>query len=144
MAANKPNKLAFLSMPAPASYVAGLGRGYALLVTVLQLCADAHFQVLLVSQPAPISVPPEKVPLLRRSRVFFPTPCTYNNLIRFTEKPKHEEARSPKSIQNSFKTQTTSTDSSPERLTKQTMRRQTRFTTRWTRIWMRGGEPEGV
>ncbi|THG98949.1 hypothetical protein EW026_g3320 [Hermanssonia centrifuga] len=27
MAANKPNKLAFLSMPAPASYVAGLGRG---------------------------------------------------------------------------------------------------------------------
>ncbi|KIP06848.1 hypothetical protein PHLGIDRAFT_72114 [Phlebiopsis gigantea 11061_1 CR5-6] len=26
-AANKPNKLAFLSMPAPASYVAGLGRG---------------------------------------------------------------------------------------------------------------------
>lgn len=28
MASNKPNKLAFLSMPAPASYVAGLGRGY--------------------------------------------------------------------------------------------------------------------
>ncbi|KAF9490995.1 hypothetical protein BDN71DRAFT_1453513 [Pleurotus eryngii] len=27
MATNKPNKLAFLSMPAPASYVAGLGRG---------------------------------------------------------------------------------------------------------------------
>ncbi|KAJ7499175.1 PRP1 splicing factor, N-terminal-domain-containing protein [Mycena latifolia] len=27
MASNKPNKLAFLSMPAPASYVAGLGRG---------------------------------------------------------------------------------------------------------------------
>ncbi|TFK38187.1 PRP1 splicing factor, N-terminal-domain-containing protein [Crucibulum laeve] len=27
MSANKPNKLAFLSMPAPASYVAGLGRG---------------------------------------------------------------------------------------------------------------------
>lgn len=27
MAANKANKLAFLSMPAPASYVAGLGRG---------------------------------------------------------------------------------------------------------------------
>ncbi|KAF8169640.1 PRP1 splicing factor, N-terminal-domain-containing protein [Pholiota molesta] len=27
MAQNKPNKLAFLSMPAPASYVAGLGRG---------------------------------------------------------------------------------------------------------------------
>ncbi|KAF8234443.1 hypothetical protein L208DRAFT_1261695 [Tricholoma matsutake] len=27
MAPNKPNKLAFLSMPAPASYVAGLGRG---------------------------------------------------------------------------------------------------------------------
>lgn len=25
--ANKPNKLAFLSQPAPASYVAGLGRG---------------------------------------------------------------------------------------------------------------------
>lgn len=25
---NKSNKLAFLSMPAPASYVAGLGRGY--------------------------------------------------------------------------------------------------------------------
>jgi len=28
MASGKPNKLAFLSMPAPASYVAGLGRGY--------------------------------------------------------------------------------------------------------------------
>ncbi|KAG5220612.1 Pre-mRNA-splicing factor prp [Salix suchowensis] len=28
MATNKPNKLAFLSMPAPASYVAGLGRSY--------------------------------------------------------------------------------------------------------------------
>ena len=28
MASNKSNKLAFLSMPAPASYVAGLGRGY--------------------------------------------------------------------------------------------------------------------
>jgi pre-mRNA-processing factor 6 len=27
MASDKPNKLAFLSMPAPASYVAGLGRG---------------------------------------------------------------------------------------------------------------------
>lgn len=27
MASGKPNKLAFLSMPAPASYVAGLGRG---------------------------------------------------------------------------------------------------------------------
>ncbi len=27
VANNKPNKLAFLSMPAPASYVAGLGRG---------------------------------------------------------------------------------------------------------------------
>ena len=27
MASGKPNKLAFLSMPTPASYVAGLGRG---------------------------------------------------------------------------------------------------------------------
>lgn len=32
MAANKPNKLAFLSMPAPASYVAGLGRGYVVII----------------------------------------------------------------------------------------------------------------
>lgn len=33
MASSKPNKLAFLSMPAPASYVAGLGRGWVMFTT---------------------------------------------------------------------------------------------------------------
>ena len=37
MASNKPNKLAFLSMAAPASYVAGLGRGCV-------FCLETSFQ----------------------------------------------------------------------------------------------------
>lgn len=40
---------------------------------MLQVCADTHFQVLLVSRPVPISVLLEKVPLPRPSRTFSPT-----------------------------------------------------------------------
>lgn len=51
MASKKPNKLAFLSMPAPASYVAGLGRGYVLNITFAT--QDSHKSSSLVLQDLP-------------------------------------------------------------------------------------------
>ncbi len=68
MASGKPNKLAFLSMPAPASYVAGLGRGYAFKHWSFSDFTLTWFTVLRVSQPVLILVLHEKVHLLKLSR----------------------------------------------------------------------------
>ena len=65
MASGKPNKLAFLSMPAPASYVAGLGRGYVKSVPFSGMDVLTVILVLLVSRPVPISVLLEKVHQLK-------------------------------------------------------------------------------
>ena len=66
MASGKPNKLAFLSMPAPASYVAGLGRG-CVFRNFSKALAD-RILVLLDSPLVQISVLQGKVPQRRSSR----------------------------------------------------------------------------
>lgn len=67
MASNK-NKLAFLSMPAPASYVAGLGRGWVL--SQLMSHHSREFSVHLVSLPAQISALRGKGPQRKSSRMY--------------------------------------------------------------------------
>lgn len=62
---NRPNKLAFLSMPAPASYVAGLGRGY-VQFRISGRIANIVCLVLPVSRHVQILVLRERV-LLRKS-----------------------------------------------------------------------------
>lgn len=61
------NKLAFLSMPAPASYVAGLGRGCVPLFSQV-LVIDRKTTVPLDSQHDRILALPEKVPRKKSSR----------------------------------------------------------------------------
>lgn len=66
---NRPNKLAFLSMPAPASYVAGLGRG-CVQFRISGRSANIVHLVLPVSQHVQISVLRERVPLRKSSRMY--------------------------------------------------------------------------
>jgi pre-mRNA-processing factor 6 len=72
--ASSKNKLAFLSMPAPASYVAGLGRGCVFSISFQ--CQYSLFAVPLVSPHDLISVLPVKVLLPKLLRM----PCTLNML----------------------------------------------------------------
>ena len=84
MASNKPNKLAFLSMLAPASYVAGLSRG---LFSFSWYFDPAHQVPLVSSLPVLIPVPFEKVLLPRR------LPCSSSDLILFAERPEPGEEK---------------------------------------------------
>jgi pre-mRNA-processing factor 6 len=90
---NKPNKLAFLSMPAPASYVAGLGRGYAQL-NDYPTKANMHSSVPLVSRLVQISVlrvrdPPKKS--LRTHHLYFPFKFTYSCISSEARAKRGEE-----------------------------------------------------
>jgi len=82
-----------------------------------------------------MSVPLERVLLLRRPRALFPAVHSYTILIISTEKLKLEEETTQEWTRKSFKTQTMSTDSSLEQLTKRMMRRRTRSMNGWTRTW---------
>ena len=82
--------------------------------TMLQVRADAILKVPLVSRPVLISVLLEKDLLPRRSRAFFPAPCSCNKLIGPTAR---------RGEKNPKWTRTMNMDSSLEPLTKRTMKR---------------------
>jgi len=143
MAPNKPNKLAFLSMPAPASYVAGLGRGLAF--------TSLMYTLLTFSQSIWVHHPFRywsctRGSLCRSRRVSSPASHRVSHISSyvFAAKRKPDEAKTPRLTRSSSKTLITSTGCSQGRHMNKMTRKRTRYTSRSTRRWTHGGEPGGV
>ena len=113
-------------------------------VATFRVSAEIHFKELPVSQLVQILVRLEKVLPPRRLRASFSVLRSPINLIDFIGKPRRDGEKNLMLTRSNFKTRTTNTGCSPERLTRRMMKRRIRFTSWWTRTWMRGGELEGA
>lgn len=144
-AKDKPNKLAFLSMPAPASYVAGLGRGSVQLgpsrVAACSCCIQQRFWF-----HDPVGYRSCSRRSFGRSHRVSDAVLSVlpSHSLDNTEKRKRSVERRRKSTRTSSRTLTTNTDSSQGQHMRPTMRRRTGYMSRWTRTWTPGGARGGA